>query len=183
MTSPGDIFPHHLYPGGYSTCINISTFFYMFLMVEGEHPFMGLIHPMTGVLYWYKWLPMGSCNSPTALGHFSMVFIHLALDSFLEFQGEAQSNDFSAFFWGNAFDLGLGYGCVLIGSDEEPVCLLWIHVDDSHPWAQLAEDLECPLKTVDPHCEVGSDLSPRQDNSAMPRNQVLWFGLKYGWPP
>jgi hypothetical protein len=47
MTFPEDI-PPQMYPGGFSSVIDASTFFHMLLTVDEERRFMGLIHPDTG---------------------------------------------------------------------------------------------------------------------------------------
>jgi hypothetical protein len=59
MTCPEDILPR-MYPAGLSSVIDASKFFHMFLTVEEERQFMGLIHLDTGDNYWYTRLPMGS---------------------------------------------------------------------------------------------------------------------------
>jgi hypothetical protein len=50
MTCPEDILPI-MYPGGFSSFIDASKFFHMFLTVDEERQFMGLIHPDTGDHY------------------------------------------------------------------------------------------------------------------------------------
>jgi hypothetical protein len=46
MTCPEDILPR-MYPGGFSSVIDASKFFHIFLTVDEELQFMGLIHPDT----------------------------------------------------------------------------------------------------------------------------------------
>jgi hypothetical protein len=46
MTCPEDILPS-MYPGGFSSVIDASKFFHMFLTVDEERQFMGLAHPYT----------------------------------------------------------------------------------------------------------------------------------------
>jgi hypothetical protein len=52
MTFPEDILPC-IYPGVFSSVIDASNFFHMFLPVDEERKFMGLIHPDTGEHYWH----------------------------------------------------------------------------------------------------------------------------------
>jgi hypothetical protein len=59
MTCPEDILLR-MYPGVFSSVIDASKFFHMFLTVDEERKFMGIIHPDTGDHYWYTCLPMGS---------------------------------------------------------------------------------------------------------------------------
>jgi hypothetical protein len=47
-------------PWGFSSVIDASKLFHMFLTMDEERQFMGLIHPDTGDLYWYAHFPMGS---------------------------------------------------------------------------------------------------------------------------
>jgi hypothetical protein len=63
MACPEDILSR-MYPGGFSSVIDASTFFNMFLPVDEERRFMVLIHPDTGDHYWYTRLPMGSSPPP-----------------------------------------------------------------------------------------------------------------------
>jgi hypothetical protein len=101
----------------------------MFLTVDEERKFMGLIHSDTGDHYWYTRLPMGSSNSPAISGRFGAAFLHLIFQEVEEMQGEVLINDWKVALEGYGFDPKLGIGRVLIGSDGLPVCLIWIHVD------------------------------------------------------
>jgi hypothetical protein len=47
MTCPEEILLR-MYPGGFSSVIDASTFFHMFLTVDEERKFIGIIHPETG---------------------------------------------------------------------------------------------------------------------------------------
>jgi hypothetical protein len=67
-TCPEVILPR-MYPGGFSSVIDASKLFHMFLTVDEERRFMGLIHPDTGDHYWYTRLPMGLSNSPAVSGN------------------------------------------------------------------------------------------------------------------
>jgi hypothetical protein len=92
MTLPEDILPR-MYPGGFSSVIDASKFFHMFLTVDEERRFMGLIHPDTGDHYWYTRLPMGSSNSPAVSGRFGAAFLRLIFQEVEEMQGEVLIND------------------------------------------------------------------------------------------
>jgi hypothetical protein len=119
-----------MYTGGFSSVIAASKFFHMFLTVDEERRFMGLIHPDTGDHYRYTRLPMGSSNSPAVSGRFGAAFLCLIFQEVEEMQGEVLINDRKVAIQGDVFDPRLGIGRVLIGSDRLPVCLIWIHVDD-----------------------------------------------------
>jgi hypothetical protein len=128
MTSPEDILPR-IYPGGFSSVIDASNFFHMFLNVDEHHRFIGLIHPDTGDHYWYSRFPMGSSNSPAVSGRFGVAFLRLLFQEVEEIQGEVLIHDWKVALEGDGVDPKLGIGRVLIGSDGLPVCLIWIHVD------------------------------------------------------
>jgi hypothetical protein len=92
MTCPEDILPR-IYPGGFSSVIDASKFFHMFLTVDDERKFMGLIHPYTGDHYWYTRLPMGSSNYPAVSGRFGAAFLHPIFQEVEEMQGKVLIND------------------------------------------------------------------------------------------
>jgi hypothetical protein len=127
MTFPEYIIPW-MYPGGFSSVIDASKFFHMFLAVDEERKFMGLIDPDTGDLYWYTHLPMGSSNSPAVSGRFGAALLRLIFQEVEEMQGEVVINDWKVALEGHKFDPKLGIGRVLIGSDGLPACLIWIHL-------------------------------------------------------
>jgi hypothetical protein len=155
MTCPEDILPQ-TYPGFFSSVIDASKFFHMFLNVDEELKFMGVIHPCTGDHYWYTRLPMGSSNYPAVSGRFGAAFLRLICQEVEEMQGEVLINDWKVALEGSIFDPKLGIGRVLIGSDGLPVCLIWIHVDDiflhGPTRAKCTSTLE---KVLDPTVLVG----------------------------
>jgi hypothetical protein len=57
----------------------------MFLTVNEEIRFMGLIHPYNGDIYW--------SNSPTVSGRFGVAFLSLFCQEVKEMQGEVLIND------------------------------------------------------------------------------------------
>ena len=48
-----------MYEGGYSAVIDASKFFHQFSTHPDDRPHLGLKHSITGVLYFYRGLPMG----------------------------------------------------------------------------------------------------------------------------
>jgi hypothetical protein len=161
MTCPEDILPR-IYPGGFSSVIDASTFFHMLLTVDEERQLMGLIHPETGDLYWYTRLPMGSSNSPAVSGRFGAAFLHIIFQEVEEMQGEVVINDWKVSLEGDKFDPKLGVGRVLIGSDGLPDCLIWIHVDDIFMNGTTREKCTSALKNIlDLTVIVGSSHPPR----------------------
>jgi hypothetical protein len=109
MTCPEDILLW-MYPGVFSPVIDASKFFHMFLTVNEEREFMGLIHPDTGYHYWYTRLPMGSSNSPAVSGRFGAAFFSLICQEVEEMQGEVLINDWKVALQGSGFDPKLGIG-------------------------------------------------------------------------
>ena len=53
-----------MYTGRYSAVVDMSKYFYNIPTHPDDHPFLGLVHPITGALYTYFGLPMGSRSSP-----------------------------------------------------------------------------------------------------------------------
>jgi hypothetical protein len=48
-----------MYAGGYSAVVDASKFFHQLATHPDDRPHLGLKHPITGVLYHYRGLPMG----------------------------------------------------------------------------------------------------------------------------
>jgi hypothetical protein len=108
MTCPEDIIPR-IYPGFFPSFIDASTFFHMFLNVDEERSFMGLIHPDTGDHYWYTRFPMGSSNSPEVSGRFGASSLRLICQELEEMQGEVLINDWKVSLEGSGSDQKLGW--------------------------------------------------------------------------
>jgi hypothetical protein len=102
----------------------------MFLTVDEERQFMGLVRPDTRDHYWYTRLPVGYSNSLAVSGSFGAGFLRLIFQEVEEMQGEVLINDWKVTLECDEFDPKLGIGRVLIGYDGLPACLIWIHVDD-----------------------------------------------------
>jgi hypothetical protein len=107
MTCPEDILPR-MYPGGFSSVIDVSTFFHMFLTVDEERRFMGIIHLDTGDHYWYTPFTMGSSDSPAISSRFGAAFLRLISQEVEEMQGEVLINDWKVTLEGDEFDPKLG---------------------------------------------------------------------------
>jgi hypothetical protein len=129
LGGPQDILPF-LYTGGASAVIDILKFFHMFPTVLGERKFMGLIHPRTGVHYWYATCPMGTGNSPGASRRFGNAFIRMLVEGCPLLHGTPHRNDFLSRLAGKPFNAGYGTGRIELTADRRPVCRSWIHVDD-----------------------------------------------------
>jgi hypothetical protein len=119
-----------MYSGVFSSVIDASKFFHMFLTLDEERKFMGIIHPDTRYHYWYTQLPMGSSNYPAVSGIFGAAFLRLICQKLEGMQGEVLINDWKVALKGSGFDPQIGIRRVLIGSDGLPVFLIWIHLDD-----------------------------------------------------
>jgi hypothetical protein len=147
MTCPEDILPR-MYPGGFFSVIDASKFFHMFLDVDEERQFMGLVHPDTGDLYWYTRLHMGSSSSPAVSGWFGAGFLRLIFLEVVEMQGEVVIDDWKFALEGDEFDPKLGIGQVLIVYYGLPACLIWIHVDDIFLHGPTREKCTSTLKKI-----------------------------------
>jgi hypothetical protein len=64
-----------LYTGGFSAVVDASKFFYQFPTHPEDQPYLGLLHPVTDILYYYGGLPMGGGNSPAVAGRFGNSFV------------------------------------------------------------------------------------------------------------
>ncbi len=67
-----------LYGHRFSAVVAASKFFYQFKTHPDDRRFLGLLHPVTNILYAYFGLPMGGANSPSLAGRYGL---SLALDS------------------------------------------------------------------------------------------------------
>jgi hypothetical protein len=121
-----------MYTGGYSAVIDVSKFFYQFPTHPDNHPYLGLLHPLTtNEIYEYWGLPMGR---PTLLLLQDGMACRLCACSMLV------SGNFKGLRWqivgGLASETGeydphKGYGYVLADESGSPaVKKVWVHVDD-----------------------------------------------------
>jgi hypothetical protein len=167
LGAPDDILPL-LFTGGVSAVIDISKFFHMFPSVPLERKSMGLIHPKTGVHYWYATCPMGTCNSPGVSGRFGNAFIRMLNSSCKVFRGTARRNDFLCHLAGEPFDPSMGTGCV--------VCQLWIHVDDILLHGTDEKDFATALThTMDLALELGLICQPGKTSPPTTRQKFCGF--------
>ena len=102
-----------MYAGGYSAVVDMSKYFYNIPTHPDDHPFLGLVHPITGILYAYFGLPMGSSNSPAAASRVGNAFIHQLHQKFDIFLGIGTANCFWISFEEVGYDPELGHGFVL----------------------------------------------------------------------
>jgi hypothetical protein len=75
-----------MYSGGYSAVVNASKYFYQFCTHPDDCPYLGLMHPVTHVLYEYLGLPMGGANSPGIACKYRLAFIWMLRERFEDFQ-------------------------------------------------------------------------------------------------
>jgi hypothetical protein len=66
-----------MYAGGYSAVVDASKFFYQFKTHPLDRPYLGTIHPITGLFYVYAGLPMGSSHSPALACRYGLAFLRL----------------------------------------------------------------------------------------------------------
>ena len=119
-----------MYAGGWTAVVDASKFFYQFLTHPDDRKFLGILHPITQVLYAYHGLPMGGGNSPSLAGRYGLAFLRLLREENMIFQGTAQANCWWTGLRTEEYDPRLGYGLILVGEDGEPAVRLWVHVDD-----------------------------------------------------
>ena len=114
-----------MYIGGFSAVINLSKLFYIFPTHYDDRPYLGLLHPITKILYCYYGQPMGVGNSPAIAGGFGLAFVPLLREHFDIFQEKSRSNCLWTSFTYKGFNPTLGYGYVLVGRDGGAV-LIWV---------------------------------------------------------
>jgi hypothetical protein len=73
-----------MYLGGCSAVVDASKYFYQFPTHPDDRPFLGLKHPITGVLLEYAGLPI-ACR-------YGLSFIRLLKERFDEFGGDPKIN-------------------------------------------------------------------------------------------
>ena len=98
-----------LYAGGYSAVVDLSKYFHNFPTHVDDRPYLGLLHPITQVLYAYFGLPMGSANSPAASGRAGNSFMRMIRESFKIFSGIGKANCYWTSFESLGFEPNLGY--------------------------------------------------------------------------
>ena len=118
-----------MYLGGYSAVVDASKYFYQFRTHPDDRPYLGLKHPITGVLLEYTGLPMGGSNSPAIACRYGLSFVRMLKERFDEFKGDPKINCWWTGFSEAGYDPELGYGYNLIGKDGA-VVKLWDFVDD-----------------------------------------------------
>ena len=118
-----------MYTGGYSAVVDLSKFFYNFPTHPDDRPYLGLLHPVTEVLYSYFGLAMGAGNSPALAGKYGLAFVRLVKERFSEFSGKGRANCYWTGLRDGSFDPELGYGFIL--EDATGGCVhIWVWVDD-----------------------------------------------------
>jgi hypothetical protein len=120
-----------LYAGGYTAVADASKFFYQFPTVPAERKYLGLLHPVTGAMYEYLGLPMGSANSPAIAGRMGASFFRLLTQEHPElFNGVGEFNTWYEGLNGRGYSPSLGHGLVLRSTDGLPAVKIFIHCDD-----------------------------------------------------
>jgi hypothetical protein len=118
-----------MYEGGFSAVVDASKFFYQFPTHPDDQKYLGLLHPLTGILYAYKGLPMGAGTSPGLACRYGLAFLRALKLKFDVFKGKGQANCWWTGFTDEGFDPSKGYGFTLTSNDG-PAVLIWAWVDD-----------------------------------------------------
>ena len=118
-----------MYTGGYSAVVDMSKYFYNIPAHPDDHPFLGLVHPITGALYTYFGLPMGSSSSPVFASRVGNSFLRRLRQKFGIFSGVGAANCFWSSFEELGHDPDRGYGFILTNQQGMAV-KLWGFVDD-----------------------------------------------------
>jgi hypothetical protein len=76
-----------MFSRGYSVVVDASKYFYQFPTHPDDRPYLGLKHPITGILLEYAGLPMGGANSPAIACRYGLSFVRMLKERFDEFRG------------------------------------------------------------------------------------------------
>ena len=118
-----------LHSGGWSAVVDASKFFYQFSTHPADHPYLGVIHPVTGEHFYWASLPMGAGNSPACAGRYGLAFLRLLRDHLVD-PSITLVNTWGMKLQEQPFDPSLGHGFVLLAPDGSPAVRVWAHVDD-----------------------------------------------------
>jgi hypothetical protein len=119
-----------LFPKGYMAVLDASKYFHMFLTLLRERHLLGILHPETNEAFWWERLPMGSFQSPVAMGGFGTAFVRMVWEQYPQFRGLSMQSDVVTLLQGNDFHPTLGMGWMLIDEYGIPACHIYLHIDD-----------------------------------------------------
>ena len=119
-----------MYEGGWSAVVDASKFFYQFRTNPRDHPYLGCIHPHTGVMHVWKGLPMGGTNPPACAGRYGLALLRKLRKRFETNEGVYSANCWWSKLKKDRYDPALGHGYVLLRRDGKPAVRFWVHVDD-----------------------------------------------------
>ena len=166
-----------MYEGGYSAVVDLSKYFYNLPTHEEDRPHLGLMHPITEVLYAYCGQPMGSGNAPSVGCKVGLAFIRKLKEKFEVFNGKGRPNCFWTGFRETGYDPALGYGFIL----ENRLGLtvkIWAFVDDFLIHGPNQASVESALGLfLDSALDVGFLAHP--DKLISPSQEVKYCGFLF----
>ena len=164
-----------LYEGGFSAVVDASKMFYQFPTRAEDRKYLGILHPVTGVLYWYCGLPMGASNSPALAGRFGLSFLRKLREKHELFRGvSAKANCWwTGFSPDTEFDPAVGYGLTLRDSEGQLIVKLSVFVDDFLIHGPTLEATQLGLRLfLDGAVELGMLCHPKK---LIPPTQVVKY--------
>jgi hypothetical protein len=168
-----------LYAGGYTAVADASKFFYQFPTVPSERKYLGLLHPVSGVMYEYLGLPMGSSNSPAVAGRMGASFFRLLTQKHPElFGGVGEFNTWYEGLNGRGYSPTLGHGLILRSTDDLPAVKIFIHCDDFCVHGPTHAKTVAALNALmDRALDVGLLFNPKKVNP--PSQEAKYCGFIY----
>ena len=164
-----------MYHGGYSAVVDMSKYFYQFRTRMEERKWLGTIHPISGHMYEYHGLPMGSGNSPAIACRIGQGFLRMLRDRYKIFQGEGKANCYWTAFTDLGYDPEKGYGFTMENS-EGLVAKVWGFVDDFLIHGPTKEITSQALHAfLDAACTVGFLCHPKK--CTPPGQSVKYIGF------
>ena len=166
-----------MYTGGVSAVVDMSKYFYNFPSHVDDRPYLGLIHPITAILYAYFGLPMGSANSPANACKFGVSFLRQLRERFAIFTGQGTANCFWSSFRDEGYDPDLGYGFVLKHANGLAI-KMWAFVDDFLIHGPDYPSVNAALRLfLDAAVECGMLAHP--DKLILPSREVKYCGFLF----
>ena len=164
-----------MYHGGYSAVVDMSKYFYQFRTRHEERKWLGTIHPITGHMYEYHGLPMGSGNSPAIACRIGQGFLRMLRQRYKIFQGKGKANCYWTAFTDLGYDPEKGYGFAM-ENNEGLVAKVWGFVDDFLIHGPTKEITSQALHAfLDAACTVGFLCHPKK--CTPPGQSVKYIGF------
>ena len=117
-----------MYAGEYSAVVDLSKYFHNFMVHPDDRKYLGLKHPVTGVMYHYHGLPVGSSSSSSLACQYGLSFVRMLKERFRNIKEKpppTASGQVS-----HTKDMIQDLGIDVLKSQDGDAVLVWAFVDD-----------------------------------------------------